>query len=342
MPVYVDGELVLYGFVGENYWDEGFTAREVLEALAEHGRSNDLTVRINSGGGYLDDGIAIYNALVAHKGRVTVEIDAMAASSASVIAMAGEEIIMREGALMMIHEPSTAGWGTASDMESTAGVLRKQGRLMAEIYAERSGQTLDAVLAAMASTTWMTGPEAVATGYATSTGTAVSGRVSAFDYRTYAAAPERLAALAAEHGWCREKLTAASAAKRQKEPKMTDKTTADGKPADMPDVAALQTQAANDAQARIKAILDCDEAKDRGDVARHLAFNTAMSVDEVKALLSVTPATAKQPETDPQSYDRQRSSARGQALPDGGERQTAKTISASAIYAARAKAMKGA
>ena len=135
MPVMVNGELVLYGFVGDNFWDMGFTAKEVLDALAEHGRTEDITVRINSGGGYVDDGIAIFNALKAHAGKVTVVVDSLAASSASIIAMAGDERIMRTGALMMIHDPQGGVWGTAADMEKFAKVVEKQAESLASIYA---------------------------------------------------------------------------------------------------------------------------------------------------------------------------------------------------------------
>ena len=79
-----------------------------MAALAEHGRENDITARINSGGGYTHEGLAIYNALAAHKGKVRVEVDGVALSSASLIAMAGDEIIMKAGAIMMIHDPATA------------------------------------------------------------------------------------------------------------------------------------------------------------------------------------------------------------------------------------------
>jgi hypothetical protein len=78
MTILVDGELVLYGFVGEDFWDEGFTATQVIDALAMLGRDADITVRINSGGGYTDDGIAIYNALQAHRGEVAVVVEARA------------------------------------------------------------------------------------------------------------------------------------------------------------------------------------------------------------------------------------------------------------------------
>ena len=69
MSVLIDGELVLYGFVGDDFWDDGFTASEVIDALAMLGHDADITVRINSGGGYTSDGIAIYNALKAHSRR---------------------------------------------------------------------------------------------------------------------------------------------------------------------------------------------------------------------------------------------------------------------------------
>ena len=140
MAILVDGEMILYGFVGESFWGDGFTSRDVLDALAEHGRDNPITVRINSGGGYVDDGVAIYNALSAHKGKVTVIVDALAASSASVIAMAGEERIMRKGAMLMIHDPSGVVWGTAEDMAKAVRMLEKHAENLAGIYADVTGE----------------------------------------------------------------------------------------------------------------------------------------------------------------------------------------------------------
>lgn len=201
MAVYENGELVLYGFVGENYWDEGFTAREVISALAEHGRDNDLTVRLNSGGGYTDDGVSIYNALTAHKGRVRIEVDGVALSSASLIAMSGDDIVMKAGSLMMIHDPATITVGDAGDHETAVGRLNKLGDLMASIYAERSGKTAEEVRTAMKDEIWLTADEAVEQGYATETEAAKAKAVASFDYRIYAHSPQRLRTLAGKKNW---------------------------------------------------------------------------------------------------------------------------------------------
>src|SRR4051812_38410199 len=97
-----NGDLVLNGPVGGSFFSEtGFSDNDVIEALTE--LEGDITVRINSGGGSAFQGIGIFNALKAHDGKVTVAVDGIAASAASIIAMAGEDIVMREGAMMMIH-----------------------------------------------------------------------------------------------------------------------------------------------------------------------------------------------------------------------------------------------
>ena len=231
MAVYENGELVLYGFVGENYWDEGFTAREVISALAEHGRDNDLTVRLNTGGGYTDDGMSIYNALAAHRGRVRMEVDGVALSSGSLIAMAGDDIIMKAGSLMMIHDPATITVGDAADHETSIGRLNKLGDLMASIYAERSGKSAEEVRAAMKDEIWLTPEEAVEQGYATEAETAKAKAVASFDYRIYAHAPKRLTTLASKKNWSLPETDAAATAastRPQKEPSMaTEKTQAE-------------------------------------------------------------------------------------------------------------------
>ncbi|WP_116131173.1 head maturation protease, ClpP-related [Tropicimonas sp. IMCC34043] len=228
MPVLVDGELVLYGYVGDACWD-GFTAREVLEALAELGRDTDVTVRINSGGGIADEGIAIYNALQAHRGKVAVSIDGAAVSSASIIAMAGDTITMRSGALMMIHDP--AGWvdGTEADHVRAAAVLDKLGNLMAGIYADVTGGDAAAIRSEMKGELWLTGPEAVERGFATATDATDAIEAAAFNYRAYAHAPERLVALADTKRWAggpgRQGASAPARSNRQTQETTMTKTT---------------------------------------------------------------------------------------------------------------------
>lgn len=326
MTVYVNGELVLYGFVGDNYWDEGFTDREVLAALAEHGNDNDLTVRLNSGGGYVDAGRGIYNALKLHDGAVTVYVDGIAASSASLIAMAGDKIVMRSGSIMMIHDPATVTFGTADDHEVSKQALERMGQSFAETYAARSGQEVETVRAAMKATTWMTADEAVEAGYADEADEVSAKMVAAFDFRAYANAPDDLTSLSKKRGWSfKANAKAASAAPTsQQETDMADTTEADGNSAatEKPTADAV-TAAVTAANQRIQAILGSEEAKGREDQAHHFAFNTDLTADAAIAALKVAPAAtaaaaADEPETpDPAAYEAGRMRAAGQAQPGG-------------------------
>lgn len=345
MPVLQDGELVLYGFVGDNYWDEGFTAQDVLSALAEVGREIDITVRINSAGGYVYDGIAIYNALVAHKGKITVVVDAFAGSAASVIAMAGDERIMRVGAMMMIHDPSTFTYGNAAEHESSADYLNKLGDLMADIYAERTGEDIATIREDMRKEIWLTGDEAVERGFATQTDKQKAVAYSAFDYRVFANAPNNLKRLAKKNSWSfdHEMLTAAPAAVNtsQKEVDMTDAKTAGAQPADIKTATA---QAEKDTKERIKAITTCPEAKGFEALASHLAYDTSMSAeDATKALMAAkqdsennVPPQTEDPAT---AYEKSRMMASHQSRPDPQNRSPAPAakINTGNIYASRRK-----
>lgn len=201
MTVLQDGEIVLFGFVGDTFFEEGFTARDVLDALMEVGRDTDITVRLNSGGGLVVEGIAIFNAFKAHAGKVSIVVDAIAASAASLIAMSGDTITMRAGSLMMIHEVSNFAMGTADDLLHAAETTEKVSALTAEIYAERSANSVEDVRSDMKATTWMTGEEAVNKGYADEAVSLRAVAATAFDYRALDKAPQRLVALAQEKNW---------------------------------------------------------------------------------------------------------------------------------------------
>ena len=109
-------EIVIDGVVGE----APNTATDVRAALRAGG---PVTVSVNSPGGVATEGLAIYNVLKAHAGRVDVVVDSIAASAASLIAMAGDSIAMRDGAMIMIHDPSAVTVGTAADHQKSAAVL---------------------------------------------------------------------------------------------------------------------------------------------------------------------------------------------------------------------------
>jgi ATP-dependent Clp protease protease subunit len=339
MPVYENGELVLYGFVGENLWDEGFTAREVLSALAEHGSQNDLTVRLNSGGGYVDDGRSIYNALKVHEGQVTVFVDGVAASSASLIAMAGDKIVMRSGALMMIHDPATVTVGTADDHDISKQALERMAESFAETYAARSGQSADAVRVAMKATTWMTADEAVSAGYADEADAETAKMAAAFDYRSYAAAPEDLTKLSKKNGWSFKASGKAESAATtgQKEKDMADKTPADGKSVDTSDAVAEAIAAAT---ARIQKILGSENSKGQEELAQHFAYKTELTAEA--AIEALGAAQKKPAETDnddggsdPAGYEAGRLQASGQAQPGAQNKPAVATLDRGGIFAAR-------
>lgn len=154
------GELLLYGDVGPAEWgmvDDAAFAK----AVKELGDVQRIELRINSAGGSAFTGLSIYNQLQRHPARVIVTVDGLAASIASVIAMAGDEIIMGEGAQMMIHEASTLAWGDAAEMERTAANLHAVSQDLAMIYARRTGRTAAEVRRYMREETWFTAADAV-------------------------------------------------------------------------------------------------------------------------------------------------------------------------------------
>lgn len=200
-----DGQIVLHGEVGGGFWgSDGFDARGVIAALAQLG-PGPVTVRLNSGGGDPMEGAAIHAALKAHPGEVTVRIEGVAASAASLLAMAGARIVMAEGALMMIHDPSTLTWGNAEEHRKSAAFLEKTADVYATVYAARAGIGVDEARALMRAETWFGGSEAVAAGFATEheESGAPAAMAAAFDYRIYARAPAMLCALSDSRGWRR-------------------------------------------------------------------------------------------------------------------------------------------
>ena len=187
-------ELTLYGSVGFSWWEEDyFTAKTVRAELA--GMSGDITVRINSGGGIASEGQAIYTALVDYPGKVTVIVDSVAASAASLIAMAGDEILIRRGAWMLIHDPATPftlGRGTEEDHRKEADLLAVIANAYADIYAHRTGASRDEARQIMTAETYLDGPMAVDLGFATAVEDTEAEIAATFDYRIYAHAPADL------------------------------------------------------------------------------------------------------------------------------------------------------
>lgn len=166
----VGGEMLLYGDVGGGgdsiFGNEGFRSSEVVRALAAYG-DGPLTIRINSYGGEVFEGVAIYNALCAHAGEIDIYIDGVAASAASLIAMAGDNVYVRPGAQIMIHNPHGGTVGDSSDHATAAAALEKIEEQAAAIYAEATGMDVEEIRSLMEAETWLTADEAVSFGFAT-------------------------------------------------------------------------------------------------------------------------------------------------------------------------------
>lgn len=159
-------EIYIFGVVVDYKWyddDDDVTAKEFIDAIKNLG---DLDIHINSPGGSVPAGNAIYNALRRHKGDVAVYIDGMAASIASVIAMAGNRVIMPENALLMIHDPWSYAVGNAADMRKTADTLDKFKSGLVAAYRDKTGLDEGEIERMMSDETWITAAEAVAMGFA--------------------------------------------------------------------------------------------------------------------------------------------------------------------------------
>lgn len=154
------GEILLYADIGPAEWgmfdDATFAAK-----LKELGDVKAIDLRINSAGGSAFTGLSIYNQLKRHPATVHVHVDGLAASIASVIAMAGETIKMGEGARLMVHDASTIVWGNEAEMKRTADLLGSMSNDIAEVYARRSGRPVAELRNAMREETWYTAQEAV-------------------------------------------------------------------------------------------------------------------------------------------------------------------------------------
>lgn len=185
-------EINLYGTVGDSFWDEDyFTAKMVRDQIK--GMTGPLTVRINSGGGIATEGQAIYTMLKDYPGEVEIVVDGVAASAASLIAMAGDKITMRLGSWMLIHDPAQLfgyGRGTADDHRELAGFLDKIGNAYSEVYAAKAGISAEAAREIMRAETVYLGAEAVENGFATDFEETPAAAAASFDYRVYAHAPE--------------------------------------------------------------------------------------------------------------------------------------------------------
>ncbi len=160
------GEIDILGEIGDPMWG-GIDAGAVKEALRACG-TGPVLVSLNSPGGDAFEGIAIYNVLREHPGQITVKVLGLAASAASVVAMAGDKIIMGRAAMMMIHSAWGIAIGNQQELRDFANVLDALDQSVAGLYAHRTGMKVDDVLELMHSETWMSADQAIDDGFADS------------------------------------------------------------------------------------------------------------------------------------------------------------------------------
>jgi ATP-dependent protease ClpP protease subunit len=161
-------EVFIYGDIGDSWYGEGITAKQFVKDLNALD-VDSLTVRINSGGGSVPDGLAIFNALRRHKAGVITTIDGMAASIASLIAMAGDTVQIADNAMVMLHAPWSGVSGNSKEMRDRADMLDKWAESMATSYVRDGGLDFDAALALLTDGVdhWYSADEALALGLVT-------------------------------------------------------------------------------------------------------------------------------------------------------------------------------
>lgn len=161
-----DNSIGIYDEIGDSWYSEGVTAKRIAAALRSIG-SQEVVVNINSPGGDYFEGVAIYNLLRNHSGKVTVNVLGMAASAASIIAMAGDEIFMGDGANIMIHNAMAIAYGNKHDMQPVIDLLTKLDQEMTAVYMARTGQSRETIEAMLNAETWIGAEEAIEKGFAT-------------------------------------------------------------------------------------------------------------------------------------------------------------------------------
>lgn len=242
-------EIFIYGDIGESWWDETVSASNFVGEINALD-VDEITIRLNSYGGSVVDGIAIYNAIKRHRAAVTVCVDGVALSIASLIAMAGNTVEMAENATMMIHAPWGMVVGNSAELREEADVLDKFASAMATSYANKTGMDTAAVMALLTDGKdhWYTAAEAMEAGFCDQITPALAIAASANRF-TQAAKPQAKQPV---------NLPAAAAAspvsKGQTMPEIIPT------PAAPQDVAAIQAKAVADYQARARELNETGRA----------------------------------------------------------------------------------
>ncbi|QEZ47189.1 head maturation protease, ClpP-related [Cupriavidus oxalaticus] len=161
-----DRTISVYDVIGHDYWSgDGVTAKRIAGALRSMG-AGPVTVNVNSPGGDMFEGLSIYNLLREHDGEVTVKVLGLAASAASIIAMAGDKVQISRAGFLMIHNAWVLAVGNRHDLTEIAATLKPFDDAMGSIYSARTGKDTKAVAKLMDAETWISGQTAIDDGFA--------------------------------------------------------------------------------------------------------------------------------------------------------------------------------
>lgn len=162
-----DNVINVFDVIGADYFGEGFTAKKMAGILRNIGSEKDIIVNLNSPGGDFFEGATIYNLLIEHKGHVTVNVSGLAASAASVIAMAGDTINISQVGFLMIHNSWGMVVGNRHDMTQASEIFGTFDASMRDLYAARTGIDAKEIGKLMDNETWLNAQDAVDKGFAT-------------------------------------------------------------------------------------------------------------------------------------------------------------------------------
>lgn len=159
--------LHMYGSIGESWWDEEAVSAKNIKVILKDITDDTIHVHINSGGGDVFDGITIHNLLKSHGAKIIVHVDGLAASAASLIAMAGDEIHMPENAIMMVHNASTFAYGNKDEIQKTIDALKTIDNAVMKSYMGKFVGTEEEMKTLLDNETWLSAQEALGFGLAT-------------------------------------------------------------------------------------------------------------------------------------------------------------------------------
>jgi ATP-dependent protease ClpP protease subunit len=159
-------EIILYGAIGSSMWEDSISAKQFSDQMGKLDKSiKELVIRVNSPGGDVFDGIAIYNRIKQFPGKKKCYVDGLAASIASIIILAADEVVIGEGALVMVHLPWCVTAGNREDLEGTINRLMDVEEQMVSIYAKKTKMPRSEIKAMLEKETWLDSDQAKELGF---------------------------------------------------------------------------------------------------------------------------------------------------------------------------------